>query len=127
MIYNNYVINELQLTITSVWRRYTMADKIKLPESSMDMITKNRERRAQKLFDKSVEVLDTPSTRKVNGIGGTTRNIPLSTQQKSSNDRAACTLSKMLEQEAIAVLTGEDSHVNPEDVIKSQWEDKGEE
>ena len=47
MIYNNYVINELQLTITSVWRRYTMADKIKLPESSMEMITKNRERRAQ--------------------------------------------------------------------------------
>lgn len=104
-----------------------MANKIELPESSKAMITKSRERRAQKLFDKAVEVLDTPSTRKVNGIGGTTRNIPLSTQQRSSNDRAACTLSKMLEQEAISVLMGEDSDVNPEDVIKGQWEDKGDE
>jgi hypothetical protein len=103
-----------------------MADKIQLPESSMAMITKNRERRAQKLFDKSVDALDTPSTRKVPGYGGTTRNVPLSTQQKSSNDRAACTLSKMLEQEAISVLSGEDSDVNPEEQIKADWEDKGE-
>ena len=67
-------------TKPSVWRRYTMANKIQLPESSIKMIQKNRERRAQKLFDKAEAALDTPDTRKVPGYGGTTKNLPLSVQ-----------------------------------------------